>query len=45
MDMFRTVGASAAMGNAKDALKEIATCTTAPYDQDGVAEFIEKYVL
>ena len=45
MDMFRTVACSAAMGNAKDALKQLATCVTAPYDEDGVAEFIERCVL
>lgn len=45
IDMLKTVGCGVAMGNAKDDVKAAAALVTAPYDQDGVARFMEQYVL
>ena len=44
-DAIRTSGIGVAMGNASDNLKAIADFVTLPYDQDGVAVVIEKFVL
>ncbi len=38
-------GIGVAMGNAPDSVKKVADFVTAPYDQDGVAIAIEKYLL
>ena len=45
IEMLRTVGCGVDMGNAGEAVKAAARRVTAPYDQDGVAQFIEQYVL
>ena len=45
MEMLRTVGCGVAMGNAGEAVKAAADRVTAPHDRDGVAQFIEQYVL
>ncbi|MBR6571248.1 MAG: HAD family phosphatase [Clostridia bacterium] len=45
IDMLRTVGCAVAMGNALPSVKELADYVTAPNTEDGVAQFIEKYVL
>ena len=45
MEMLETVGFSVAMGNASELLKSKAKAIAAPYDQDGVAQFIESTVL
>ena len=45
VSMLQTVGGSCAMGNAKPEIQAAAAFLTAPFDQDGVAEFIEKHVL
>ena len=45
VEMLRTVGCGVAMGNAGEAVKAAADCVTAPYDADGIALFIEQYVL
>ena len=44
-DAIRASGVGVAMGNAPSWLKEQADFVTAPYDQDGVAEAIEKFIL
>ena len=41
LEMFRVAGASVAMGQAGDHLKEAATFVTAPNSEDGVAVAIE----
>ena len=43
--LFRSVGVSVAMGNATEALKQIATWVTAPVEQDGLAVAIDRYIL
>ncbi len=43
--MFRECGISVAMGNAKDDLKNMADYITLTNNQDGVAKFLEKYIL
>ena len=43
--MFRECGIGVAMGNAVDELKNIADYITLTNDEDGVAKFIEKYIL
>ncbi len=43
--MFKTCHAGVAMDNAEPSLKEIATYTTKSYDEDGVAFFINKYLI
>ncbi len=43
--MFRACGIGVAMGNANDNLKAIATYTTKTNDENGVAYFINKYIL
>ncbi|MBQ9198438.1 MAG: Cof-type HAD-IIB family hydrolase [Clostridia bacterium] len=45
LEMLRTVGCGVAMGNAPEAVKAVADRVAAPYDQDGIAQFIEQYVL
>ncbi|MEH7333023.1 Cof-type HAD-IIB family hydrolase [Neobacillus drentensis] len=49
LSMFRKVGYSVAMGNAKDDIKAVCTTTTLKNDDDGVAhaiyQFIENYAL
>ena len=45
LEMLQTVGCGVAMGNADNTLKAVADAVTAPYDRDGVAQFIEQYVL
>lgn len=42
VEMFRAAGASVAMGQADDEVKAAATYVTAPNDQDGVAQAIER---
>jgi Cof subfamily protein (haloacid dehalogenase superfamily) len=42
VEMFRVAGASVAMGQASDEIKAAATYVTAPNDQDGVAQAIER---
>ena len=44
-DMLRTVGCGVAMGNAKESAKQAADFVTAANEEDGVAAFIEQYVL
>ena len=44
-DAIRASGVGVAMGNAPSWLKEQADFVTAPYDQDGVAAAIEKFIL
>lgn len=43
--LMATAGYSVAMGNAKDEIKAIAKYTTLTNEEDGVAAFLEKYVL
>lgn len=43
--MFRECGIGVAMGNAGEKLKNIADYTTLTNDEDGVARFVEKYIL
>lgn len=45
IDMMRTVGCSVAMGNALPGIKDMADYITASNTEDGVAKFIEEYVL
>ena len=45
VEMLRTAGCGVAMGNAPEAVKAAAKRVTAPNDQDGIALFIEQYVL
>ena len=45
IDMMRTVGCGVAMGNAIPIIKELAKHVTASNTEDGVAKFIEEYVL
>ena len=42
---IRTAGLGVAMGNAPDRVKAEADYVTAPFDQDGVAQAIEKFIL
>ena len=42
---FEVAGTKVAMGNAPDALKQLADWIAPPVDQDGVAAVIEKYIL
>lgn len=44
-EMLLTAGCGVAMGNAPEELKKAAACVTTPYDEDGIARFIEQYVL
>ena len=44
-DVIRHAGVGVAMGNAIDAVKEVAKYTVAPNTESGVGEAIEKYVL
>ncbi len=44
-DMLRTVGCGVAMGNAKESARQAADFVTASNEEDGVAAFIEQYVL
>lgn len=43
--MFKHCGISVAMGNAKEELKKLADYTTLTNNEDGVARFIDKYIL
>ncbi len=43
--MLSAAGLGAAMGNALDTVKAAAACVTGTNEEDGVAEFIEKYLL
>lgn len=43
--MFRECGVSVAMGNAEEELKRMADYVTLTNDEDGVAKFIERYIL
>ncbi|MFM1534318.1 HAD hydrolase family protein, partial [Helcococcus ovis] len=43
--MIKLAGTGVAMGNSIDELKEIADFVTKTNDEDGVAEYIEKYIL
>lgn len=45
IDMIKFAGKSAAVANAENAIKENADYITASNDDDGVAEFIEKFIL
>ncbi len=45
LEMLCTVGCGAAMGNAKDSVKASADCVTGSNEEDGAAEFIERYIL
>ncbi len=44
-EMFRECGTGVAMGNAKEELKNTADYITFTNDEDGVAKFIEEYIL
>ena len=44
-DMISSAAIGVAMGNAPDNIKALADYVTAPYDQDGVAEAIYKFIL
>lgn len=43
--MFRECGTGVAMGNAKEELKRVADYVTLTNNEDGVAKFIEEYIL
>ncbi|MFR9649117.1 MAG: Cof-type HAD-IIB family hydrolase [Rikenellaceae bacterium] len=43
--MIEYVGTGVAMENAQDAVKQVAQAVTASNDEDGVAEYIEKFLL
>ncbi|MEH7109291.1 MULTISPECIES: HAD family hydrolase [Bacillaceae] len=43
--MLRHLGMGVAMGNANEEVKEAAVFVTAHYKNDGLAEFIERYLL
>ncbi|MEH6682689.1 MAG: Cof-type HAD-IIB family hydrolase [Sediminicola sp.] len=45
MDMLQNVGCGVAVGNAREAVKQIARHTTLNNTEDGVAHFIKRYVL
>ena len=45
LDMFKMVGVSVAMGNAAACVKEEADYVTGTNDDDGIAQFIEDYIL
>ncbi len=45
IDMLQSVGCGIAMGNAKDSVKAIASAVTDSYEEDGVAKYMEKYIL
>lgn len=45
IEMLQAVGFSGAVANAKSELKAVASCQLPAFDEDGVAYFIENYVL
>ncbi|USK69158.1 HAD family hydrolase [Peribacillus asahii] len=45
IEMLRHVGIGAAMGNASEKVKESADIVTGHHENDGLAEFIERYLL
>jgi hydroxymethylpyrimidine pyrophosphatase-like HAD family hydrolase len=45
LEMFRVAGFSVAMGNASEAVKQVAGGVTLSNDEDGFAAAIERYVL
>lgn len=45
LEMFRVAGFSVAMGNAADAVKQVASAVTLSNEQDGFAAAIDRYVL
>jgi len=45
LEMFRAAGFAVAMGNASEAVKQVAQAVTLSNDQDGFAAAIERYVL
>ena len=45
LDMMKEVGIGVAMGNGKEEIKEAADYIAASNDEDGVARFLEEYVL
>lgn len=45
LSMIDYAGCGVAMSNAQDVVKERANCVTASNDEDGVAQYIEKYLL
>jgi Cof subfamily protein (haloacid dehalogenase superfamily) len=45
LEMFRVAGFSVAMGNASDAVKQVADAVTLSNEEDGLAAAIERYVL
>ncbi len=45
LDMLLFAGTSVAMGNAREAVKNIADFVTDSCDQDGIAKFLEQYTL
>lgn len=45
LEMLKFVGCGVAMGNAKDPVKAAANAVTDRYDEDGVAKYIEQYIL
>lgn len=45
MSMIEYAGMGIAMGNAEESLKNVAKCITGDYQEDGVAEAIEKFIL
>ncbi|WP_419887570.1 HAD family hydrolase [Neobacillus niacini] len=45
IEMLRNAGTGVAMGNASEEIKAAADFVTAHHEQDGVAEFIERYLL
>jgi hypothetical protein len=45
MDMLQNVGCGVAVGNAREAVKQIAKYTSLNNTEDGVAHFIQRYIL
>ncbi len=45
IEMLKMAGCGVAMGNANDTVKNIADCVTLTNKEDGVADFINKYIL
>ena len=45
LEMFHAAGFSVAMGNAAEAVKQVASAVTLSNDEDGFAVAIERYVL
>ncbi len=45
LDMMKEVGIGVAMSNGKEEIKEAADYIAASNDEDGVARFLEEYVL